>query len=239
MTKVKRHAGTSGQSGSTSPPTMTGHGSHSSPQVGTPLYDRQLERARLDSALTQGPSQVLLILGPRNCGKTAILKSFLEGKRHAVYVDCRAMDSSNPTTFTSRLLRQLQPIAPVNVRKTLSELLRAFPSGFTVSTHGGLSWSLPQDQADAASARLDRVFETLECVTVPALMLRRSLQVRHALSTPTLPAAAGRSLLPGGRRLSSTLKRPSDQCWSLMRPMSSCHGLTRTQQHCADCYNFL
>ena len=54
---------------------------------------------KLDSVLQQPPTSIRVILGPRSCGKTATLLSYLQGKKNIVYIDCRGIDTSSPTAF--------------------------------------------------------------------------------------------------------------------------------------------
>ena len=61
--------------------------------------DREHETEKLDSVLTCQPTSIRVVLGPPNCGKTATLVSYLQGKKNIVYIDCRGIDTSSPTAF--------------------------------------------------------------------------------------------------------------------------------------------
>ena len=206
--------------------------------TGRPFYGRQFEKEQLDRELKQDPCEILLLLGPPNCGKSALLDDFCKGKRHVVYLDCRNMSASDPNAFITALLKQLMPKAPHNLQLRLAGLAREVLSGTTVAVTMG--FGLGQPDADAT---LNKVFATLKCATLTASMLRRPLHnMRHAPYTCPcflLRAAAVRSLMSGRRRLSRTLQAPTGQCWLLMRPMRSCHGQTRTQKSCATCCSTL
>lgn len=122
-------------------------------------YGREFEKDRLGRVLKREPGQgdILLILGPSDCGKTTFLKSFLEGTRHVLYVHRRGIDSRSPMTFTSAPLIRLLPIAPSNQQQKLREL--------------------PSDSLPSATRQyFSEVFETLKCVTLWVLVLRRQLQ---------------------------------------------------------------
>mmetsp|Transcript_12592 Transcript_12592/g.34411 ORF Transcript_12592/g.34411 Transcript_12592/m.34411 type:complete len:102 (+) Transcript_12592:146-451(+) len=47
------------------------------------------------------PKTLLMLFGPRNCGKSAIVSSMLEGplKDNAVLLDCRAIGTATPERF--------------------------------------------------------------------------------------------------------------------------------------------
>ena len=62
-------------------------------------YNREHETKELDLLCHQKPSSIRVILGPRSCGKTATLVSYLQGKDNIVYIDCRGIDSSTPPRF--------------------------------------------------------------------------------------------------------------------------------------------
>ena len=63
------------------------------------VCDREHETKMLDSILHNTPTSIRVVLGPRNCGKTATLVSYLQGKKNIVYIDCRGIDTSSPTAF--------------------------------------------------------------------------------------------------------------------------------------------
>ena len=65
----------------------------------SPTSDRAHEKEKLDSLLKQTPASIRVVLGPRNCGKTATLVSYLQDKENIVYIDCRGIDTSSPTAF--------------------------------------------------------------------------------------------------------------------------------------------
>lgn len=62
-------------------------------------YNREHETMELDWLCHREPSSIRVILGPRNCGKTATLVSYLQGKDNIVYIDCRGIDTRTPISF--------------------------------------------------------------------------------------------------------------------------------------------
>ena len=75
-----------------------------------PLFNRKHELQQLDSICTTMPGDILVVLGPRNCGKTATMMSYFADKPDVVYIDCRTtIDASTPRAFTYALIEQLLP----------------------------------------------------------------------------------------------------------------------------------
>ena len=72
------------------------------------FFDRQLEQSRLLDQLKQSPSNVLLIVGPRNSGKSRLLEEVLLKKHKALvaFVDGRAQRLTDAAIMTSALRKQ-------------------------------------------------------------------------------------------------------------------------------------
>ena len=73
------------------------------------------------------PGDILVVLGPRSCGKTATMASYFAGKQNAVYIDCRAIDASTPTSFVYALLEQLMPKIPREMHQVVLGMLKTLP----------------------------------------------------------------------------------------------------------------
>jgi hypothetical protein len=87
------------------------------------LFDREAEMKQLDDLLQTAPRSMKVIVGPRNCGKTAILASWIELRPHVVYIDFRTIDSSTPAAFVAALLKQLLERAPEGVLPEVQQSL--------------------------------------------------------------------------------------------------------------------
>jgi len=96
-----------------------------------------------------------VVLGPRNCGKTALLKSVLKNEPYAAYIDCRAFDATTPATFVEALLTGVLPKLPqaaqdkwVQALPWLRDVFAAFKLQVT-SKDGVASEALTFSAADA------------------------------------------------------------------------------------------
>jgi hypothetical protein len=92
-----------------------------------PLFNRTHELKQLDSVCMNEPVDILMVLGPRSCGKTATMASYFAGKQNAVYIDCRAVDASTPTSFVYALLELLLPKIPREMHQVALEMLAKLP----------------------------------------------------------------------------------------------------------------
>ena len=97
------------------------------PATKHPMFNRTHELEQLDSVCKKRPSDVLVVLGPRSCGKTATIKSYFADKKNAVYIDCRSIDASTPSSFVYALIKQLLPKIPRDTQKVVLETLASLP----------------------------------------------------------------------------------------------------------------
>ncbi|GAX81399.1 hypothetical protein CEUSTIGMA_g8830.t1 [Chlamydomonas eustigma] len=117
------------------------------------IFNRILELKKLESAVEVDPSQILVVLGPRSCGKTALLSSHFSARRDAVYINCRLFDATTPQDFMKEVLTVL-----IHKMSTLIEdkdsweqlkrslppkILAGFASGFKITMRGAemKSWA--------------------------------------------------------------------------------------------------
>jgi hypothetical protein len=82
-------------------------------QPSSHLFDRDFERETLRRYVKQPPSKILCLLGPRNCGKSALVRWFVseEGplKDMALLYNCRYLDTSSPQEFARTALQVRLP----------------------------------------------------------------------------------------------------------------------------------
>ena len=93
-----------------------------------PLFNRTHELKQLDSVCMRRPGDILVVLGPRSCGKTATMASYFSGKKNAVYIDCRAVDASTPTSFVYALLELLMQKIPREMHQVVLGMLATLPT---------------------------------------------------------------------------------------------------------------
>ncbi|KAG7674485.1 hypothetical protein KSW81_000139 [Nannochloris sp. 'desiccata'] len=81
------------------------------------FFNRKEELASLKEVFDDSPSELLILLGPANCGKTKLLQEVKkdrelaqavigEGPRPILYLDCRGKDISSPRQFAN-VIREL------------------------------------------------------------------------------------------------------------------------------------
>jgi ABC-type cobalamin/Fe3+-siderophores transport system ATPase subunit len=99
------------------------------------------------------PASITVVLGPRSCGKTTLLKSLLKETPHAVFIDCREIDASTPATFVEALLTSILPKAPM---QALEELLNKLRSVVMKGLSANVKWPL-QGTGDNNSATKEEV----------------------------------------------------------------------------------
>ena len=68
-----------------------------------------------------------MVLGPRSCGKTAVLQELFAKQADAVYVDCRTIDAATPAGLIQALLYTLAAKVPVDLQKNAEAALRQVP----------------------------------------------------------------------------------------------------------------
>lgn len=75
------------------------------------LFDRDSEKEALTRYMKQPPGKILCLLGPRNCGKSALMRWMVsreeEGpaKDVALLYNCRYLDTSSPQAFAQTALK--------------------------------------------------------------------------------------------------------------------------------------
>jgi AAA+ ATPase superfamily predicted ATPase len=69
------------------------------------LFDRHVEFAALEELVSDAPSSITLVLGPRDSGKTKLMTTFAQRYRldGVCYIDCRGFRASHPTDFARAL----------------------------------------------------------------------------------------------------------------------------------------
>jgi hypothetical protein len=75
------------------------------------------------------PMAIVAVLGPRSCGKTALLKEVLSDKPYTVYINCRGISASTPASFVQALLTNVLPKAPMSVQEIVMNSLQAVVGG--------------------------------------------------------------------------------------------------------------
>lgn len=91
----------------------------------TTMYNREHEQELLHALLCQKPAASTVLLGPRNCGKTALLKHYTAQHEDApvCYMDCRQAVVSSPAALT----KALADVALRVVTEKLKEDVRVKP----------------------------------------------------------------------------------------------------------------
>eukprot|EP00898_Chlorokybus_atmophyticus_P005016 jgi/Chlat1/5515/Chrsp360S05332 len=95
------------------------------------LFDREYELDQLEALCSVYPQGISVIYGPRNCGKTKVLKAFvqrrdLEGTRS--YIDCRETLMSTPAEMADALLNLPLPALGLQLPKKALSLLAKLPN---------------------------------------------------------------------------------------------------------------
>jgi GTPase SAR1 family protein len=128
------------------------------------------------------PGYILVVLGPRSCGKTATMMSYFAHKQEAVYIDCRTIDASTPKLFAYALIEQLLPKIPQDtaqkVLAVLPELAWKLVTGMTFVGRMGATTSEDvtvnlaglnklMEKSDGSKSEKDPndVFKALRCAT--------------------------------------------------------------------------
>ena len=99
-----------------------------------------------------------MVLGPRSCGKTALLQELFAKQADAVYVDCRVIDAATPAGLIEVLLSKLAAKVPVDLQKNAEAALKKVPGVLT-----GLLRRMQLTEKDAA-------LSSSVSVTVPDLV---------------------------------------------------------------------
>ena len=77
----------------------------------------------------KAPTAIIVVLGPRNCGKTALLKEVFSEKPYTVYINCRGISTSTPANFVEAVLTNVLPKAPMSVQEMVMNSLQALAGG--------------------------------------------------------------------------------------------------------------
>ena len=99
------------------------------------FFDREAERKQLETYLKRPPATILVLLGPRSSGKTALLQEvLLHGSLSAKgfqpsYLDARAQQVTDPGVMVSLLQEQGRTILDV-LRRTFKNLPENIFGGF-------------------------------------------------------------------------------------------------------------
>lgn len=125
-----------------------------------PMFNRKYELQQLDQVCMKEPGGILVVLGPRSCGKTAVMKSYFSNKKNAVYIDCRTIDASTPKSFAYALIQQLLPKVPRdNVQMALAALPELALKLATSMTFVGKLGATTSEDVSANLAWLNKYME--------------------------------------------------------------------------------
>ena len=73
------------------------------------FYNRATEQGLLDAEFQETPTSIKVMLGPRSCGKSALVKQYLRQKKlndTVCYINCRRGDAITPTELATTLLQE-------------------------------------------------------------------------------------------------------------------------------------
>jgi ABC-type cobalamin/Fe3+-siderophores transport system ATPase subunit len=93
------------------------------------FFNRTDEQRAFEEMCAKAPTAILAVLGPRSCGKTALLKEVLGDKPYSVYINCRGISTSTPASFVEALLTSVLPKAPLSVQEMVMTSLRTLAGG--------------------------------------------------------------------------------------------------------------
>ncbi|GAX76795.1 hypothetical protein CEUSTIGMA_g4241.t1 [Chlamydomonas eustigma] len=112
------------------------------------IFNRILELEKLETTVEGDPSGILVVLGPRSCGKTALLSSHFSQRRDAVYINCRVFDATTPQYFVNEVLKVLMDKMSTLMKEKdweqlKKKILAGFASGFKSTMRGAemTSWT--------------------------------------------------------------------------------------------------
>ena len=90
------------------------------------LFNRDFEKGVLEKYVAAEPKRVLCLFGPRNVGKSALLRWLVTKgplKDQALLYDCRELDAGTPVGFATTALRQVSLPAGLTQPGTLSDTI--------------------------------------------------------------------------------------------------------------------
>ncbi|GAX81148.1 hypothetical protein CEUSTIGMA_g8581.t1 [Chlamydomonas eustigma] len=103
------------------------------------IFNRILELEKLESEVKGDPSQILVVLGPRSCGKTALMSSHFSKRWDTVYINCRVFDATTPQYFVKEVLTVLMDKMPTLIEeKDWEQLIRSLPTKIVAGLASGL-----------------------------------------------------------------------------------------------------
>jgi AAA+ ATPase superfamily predicted ATPase len=136
----------------------------------TPIFDREVERQALEQLVSEAPSSITVVLGPKGSGKTTLLSNF--SREHELdgicYIDCRGFRASNPTDFARALVTQGLPASITDLSESSSfwQSVRTSLSGveLTVPNVGQLKFaeSVAAYRSEAQPVDINRAIDMYE-----------------------------------------------------------------------------
>ncbi|GAX78369.1 hypothetical protein CEUSTIGMA_g5811.t1 [Chlamydomonas eustigma] len=92
------------------------------------IFNRILELEKLETTVKGDPSQILVVLGPRSCGKTALFSSHFSERQDTLYINCRDFDATIPQDFVKEVLKVLMDKMSTLIKeKDWEQLIRSLP----------------------------------------------------------------------------------------------------------------
>ncbi|GAX74431.1 hypothetical protein CEUSTIGMA_g1880.t1 [Chlamydomonas eustigma] len=124
------------------------------------LFNREHEKKRLETEFSNNPAGMLVVLGPRSCGKTALLSDYFSNSLDSVYLDCRSIDSSSPQLFIRKVLMLLMEKMPMD----WESLKKSIPKKVLMGITSGLTGSMTTSGTERTSWTL-RFSELIKALT--------------------------------------------------------------------------
>lgn len=162
-----------------------------------PFFNRQREYNMLQEFLeaeAQKPGSVLVLLGPINSGKSALLKQIVEAEQgRTVYVNGGMKDIKSPKALSSALIEQLNTLSPIIAWKTLCVMFGSLPEVASAinmflnkkQEFGKLLGGEPEDEAGAAQGVADAAQSAFQGMT-EAFAKKNATELGAVLSTYNL-----------------------------------------------------
>ncbi|GAX86645.1 hypothetical protein CEUSTIGMA_g14053.t1, partial [Chlamydomonas eustigma] len=112
------------------------------------IFNRILELEKLETTVDGDPSGILVVLGPRSCGKTALMSSHFSKRLDAVYINCREFDATTPQDFVKEVLKVLMDkmstlMKEKDWKQLQKKIVAGLASGFKSTMRGAemTSWT--------------------------------------------------------------------------------------------------